>query len=82
MEAFHQRLRRLREAKGLSSKEVARRIGKPETTYREWEYGRAIQGEKPYVALSKVYGISVYELLGGSQVMSCPGSPRTKWAGV
>src|SRR4051812_20847483 len=63
-EAFHVRLRRLRENKKFTMKEVAKRIGVPETTYREWEYGRMIQGQ-PYVAMASVFGVSLSELLAG-----------------
>ena len=65
-EAFHSRLTRLRKKSGLSMKKVAEALEIPESTYREWEYGRAIQGE-PYVKLGKVFGVSIYELLGGSR---------------
>ncbi len=46
-------------------KEMAQKIDVPVTTYREWEYGRAIQGE-PYVAISEVLEVSLYELLTGT----------------
>ncbi|MCB0365059.1 MAG: helix-turn-helix transcriptional regulator [Bdellovibrionaceae bacterium] len=61
---FHERLRSLRKAKGLTMREMARRVGVPETTYREWEVGRAIQGE-PYVRMSEALGVSLSELLTG-----------------
>jgi hypothetical protein len=47
-------------------KEVARRIRVPETTYREWEYGRTIRGE-PYVRIAETLGVSVHELLTGKR---------------
>ena len=59
------RLRRIRMARGLTTKEVAQAAGVAVSTYREWEYGRAIQGE-PYVALSRVLGVSLLELLTGA----------------
>lgn len=46
-------------------REAARRIGVPETTYRDWEYGNAIQGE-PYPRIAKAFGISLDELFGVS----------------
>ena len=46
--------------------EVAARTGVPLTTYREWEYGRAIQGE-PYGAIAKVLEVSLEELLPGKR---------------
>ena len=47
-------------------REMARRVGVPETTYREWEVGRAIQGE-PYVRMSEALGVSLSELLTGQR---------------
>ena len=44
-------------------RKAAQLIGVPETTYREWEYGRQIRGE-PYLKIAKAFGISVSELLG------------------
>ncbi|MBK8202439.1 MAG: helix-turn-helix transcriptional regulator [Bdellovibrionales bacterium] len=44
-------------------REAARRIGVPESTYREWEYGRKIRGE-PYLQIAKTFGVSIEELLG------------------
>ncbi|MGZ5279566.1 MAG: helix-turn-helix transcriptional regulator [Pseudobdellovibrionaceae bacterium] len=55
------KLQELRLGKGLSMRETAKRIGVPETTYREWEYGRAIRGE-PYIQIAKVFGITLQEL--------------------
>lgn len=63
-ELFYQRLRRLRQQRGMTAKEVAEQIGVSPTTYREWEYGRSILGE-PYLKLAKVFGVSVHELLSG-----------------
>lgn len=45
-------------------RETARRIGVPETTYREWEYGRKICGAEPYRKIARAFGISISELFG------------------
>jgi transcriptional regulator with XRE-family HTH domain len=45
-------------------KDVAQAIGVPASTYRDWEYGKAIKGE-PYGKLAEFYGVRVDELLGG-----------------
>ena len=63
-ESLGKRLKRLRTLKDLSIKEVALRVGVPQTTYREWENDRKIVGE-PYVELAKVFETSVYELITG-----------------
>lgn len=44
-------------------RQAAKLIGAPESTYREWEYGRSIRGE-PYPRIAKAYGISLEELFG------------------
>ena len=61
-----QRLRLLRKERGLSMKEVAQKVGVSVSTYRDWEYGRAIQGE-PYVKLSEVFQVPVTEILTGKR---------------
>lgn len=63
MRPFYKRLRNFRENRRLSMRELARLINVPETTYREWEYGRAIRGE-PYVKLARALGVSLEDLLG------------------
>lgn len=65
-EPFHKRLRRLRKGKGLSMKALAQKAGIPQTTYRDWEYGGAIQGQ-PYLKLASVLEVNLYELLGSEQ---------------
>lgn len=47
-------------------KQVAQKIEVPVSTYRDWEYGRAIQGA-PYVKIANVFGISLFELLTGEK---------------
>ena len=64
-EALSERLRRFREDKGLSIKATAQAIGVSVSTYRDWEYGRAILGE-PYEQITKVFGVSVSSLLLGT----------------
>ncbi len=64
-ESFHARLCRLRENRGLTQKKVARIVGVPESTYRNWEYGGAIRGQ-PYVRLAQALEVGLSELLVGS----------------
>lgn len=68
-ESLGERLKKLREKKGLTVKDVSDKIEVPITTYREWEHGRKIVGE-PYIQLSKVFEISVYELITGEKASS------------
>ncbi|MBX3034908.1 MAG: helix-turn-helix transcriptional regulator [Bdellovibrionaceae bacterium] len=62
------RLKRLRLRRGLSTAEVASKLGVSPSTYREWEYGRAIRGE-PYEKLAAVFQVSLQELLLGERFM-------------
>lgn len=65
-ESLGKRLKRLREAKNLSVKDVADSLSIPVTTYREWENERKIVGE-PYPALAELLEVSVYELITGEK---------------
>lgn len=64
MEKFYQRLKRFRLESGKSVKEMAKQIGVSVSTYRDWEYGRTINGE-PYINIAKILGVSVETLMGG-----------------
>lgn len=64
-EALNQRLKRLREERGLSVKQVARAIEVPESTYREWEYGRGLR-MPPFEKMAGLLGISTSELVTGT----------------
>lgn len=63
-EPLNQRLERLRKEKNLTAKAMARLIDVPESTYREWEYGRGLK-LPPCQKISQVLGISVSELITG-----------------
>ena len=63
-------LKQLRARKKLTLREVAELLDIPVSTYRDWEYGKAIQGE-PYVKLAKIFGVSLSELL-----MDAPAASR------
>jgi DNA-binding XRE family transcriptional regulator len=65
-DSFYQRLKQLREERRLNVKEAAKLIGVPMTTYRDWEYGRAVTGET-YVKISKEIVPGFVES-GGSRV--------------
>lgn len=66
MEPLGKRLRRLRRDRGLSISDIAKIISVSESTYREWEYGRAIRGE-PYGKLAAALNMSISELLFGEK---------------
>ena len=55
--SFSRCLKQFRESANLSQREVARRIGVNESTYRQWEYGTTISGE-PYPKFAEAFGIT------------------------
>ena len=65
MEPFSKRITRLRAKRGLTQKDVAKALKVPLSTYKEWEYGRRIQGEQIYVALAETLNVTVRALLTG-----------------
>jgi transcriptional regulator with XRE-family HTH domain len=65
-ETFGQRLKRMRMKRGLTVTEVAMAANVSASTYREWEYGRAIRGE-PYVRLAEILGVTLRELMVGER---------------
>ena len=65
MKPFAKRIAHLRIQRGLTQKEVANSLNVPLSTYKEWEYGRRIQGEDIYVRLAEILEIGLRELLVG-----------------
>lgn len=65
-EPLNKRLERLRRERGLTAKAMARLIEVPESTYREWEYGRGLK-LPPFTKISQVLAISVTELVIGEK---------------
>jgi transcriptional regulator with XRE-family HTH domain len=63
-ETMGKRLKRFREEKNLTATVVARLIDVPESTYREWEYGRGLK-LPPCQKISQVLDISITELVTG-----------------
>ncbi len=76
-EPISKRLKRLRDGRKLTVKQIAALIGVSPSTYREWEYGRAIQGE-PYPRLAEAFGVSLHYLITGED----PSDPRTVQAQI
>ncbi len=68
-ETFGQRLKRLRLQSGLTISETAEAVGVSPSTYREWEYGRAIRGE-PYAKIALTFRVTLSELLLGGEKYS------------
>ncbi len=57
------KLKNRREELGVKVKDVAQYVGVAESTYRDWENGRSIQGE-PYKELAEILNLSIGQLLG------------------
>ena len=64
MDEIHKRFKRLRVKKGLNMKQFAELIGVPESTYREWEYGRTLAGP-PYIKMAEVLDVPISFLMTG-----------------
>jgi len=64
MEPIHERFRKLRTERGLTVKQLSQHIGVPESTYREWEYGRTLIGP-PYVKLAEALSTPLSVLMTG-----------------
>ncbi len=65
-EKLHERLRKFRENEKLSAKEMAQKIGVPQSTYLDWENGRGMR-IPPFQKISQVLAISVTELVTGEK---------------
>lgn len=61
-----EKIKARREDLNLKVKDIAQEIGVAESTYRDWENGRQIQGE-PYTKISAALDISLGELFGLSE---------------
>jgi transcriptional regulator with XRE-family HTH domain len=66
-EKFSQRLARIRKSRKMSVTELTSRVGISVSTYRAWEYGRAVQGPDAFVKLSRALEVSLEELMAGTQ---------------
>ena len=71
MEPIHKRFRRLRAERDFSVKQFAEKIGVPESTYREWEYGRTLPGP-PFLKMAEALNVPLSFLMTGE-------SSREEW---
>lgn len=58
-----QRIRKLRQEKKMTMKEIAQHLGVPTSTYRDWEYGSKIPADA-VVQIAQLFNSSPNELLG------------------
>lgn len=61
---FHDRLKELREDRGLSYIQLSKAIGVADTTLGRWESGKRIPNIESLILLSQFFGVSTDYLLG------------------
>jgi transcriptional regulator with XRE-family HTH domain len=61
---FSMRLKSLREAKGVTQSEIAKRLSITRNGYNSWEQGLSMASPVYLIELSKLFGVSVDYLLG------------------
>lgn len=66
------RLAQLRKEKGLSQEELANRIGVSRQAISKWENGESSPDTDNLVALAKVYGVTIDELINGEEAKPEP----------
>ena len=79
------RLRQLREAAGLSLRDLAKQIGEEHSNIRYWEQSGNLPRSNVLVPMAKALGVTVEELLGESRpkrVVSPGGRSRQLFAAV
>ena len=64
MESLNERLARLRQATGLTQREVARALGIKSPSVAQWESGRSRPDLERLPALARLYKVTVEELCG------------------
>ena len=64
---YGERIRREREAKGLTQEELAEAVGVSRQAVSKWENGTSDPSTSNLCALAKLYGIPVEELLHETQ---------------
>lgn len=61
---FHERLKELRKAKGVTQKQVALAMGVTERNYQRFEYGESKPNYENLLKLARYFQISLDELTG------------------
>ena len=62
---FHEKLQQLRKQKNLTQEELAELLFVSRTAISKWESGRGLPNIDSLKAISKVFSISIDELLSG-----------------
>ena len=63
-ENVSQQLRKLREAKKLTQKEIAEKLNIDRSTYAYWESAKTEPSIKHLVKLSKIYNVTIDYIIG------------------
>ena len=63
-ENISQQLRKLRESKNLTQKEVASKLNVDRSTYSYWENAKTEPSIKHLIKLSKIYNVTIDYIIG------------------
>ena len=66
---FHEKLQQLRKQKNLTQEELAELLFVSRTAISKWESGRGLPNIDSLKAISKVFSISIDELLSGEEII-------------
>lgn len=66
---FNEKLQQLRKQKGITQEELAEQLFVSRTAVSKWESGRGLPSIDSLKAISKVFGITIDELLSGDEII-------------
>jgi transcriptional regulator with XRE-family HTH domain len=78
LEVLPERIKRLRESKGLPQFELARMCGLTQAQISAYEIGRSFPGLESTIKLAHAFGTTVAELIGESEPKTAPPRPPSK----
>ena len=67
---FNEKLQQLRKQKGLTQEDLAERLYVSRTAVSKWESGRGFPNIESLKAISKIFDISLDELLSGEEILT------------
>ena len=67
---FNEKLQALRKQKGLTQEELAEKLYISRTAVSKWESGRGYPNIDSLKAISKLFGITIDELLSGDELLN------------
>lgn len=71
------KIRQLREQRGMQQKELALELSVSQPTVSDWEAGRKIPSAKSTMKLAKFFSVSVEYLMGGTEETTIESHPIT-----